>query len=343
VSRPVPEVGRGPGEGGAAGRGLADAKLRHPPAARGAAPPGGPPRPGEIRKALPMDPGAQPALVLVTGVDEDEQAHPVVLLTPDLELGGDRDLVLWPVDTGLPYAVAAQADVFGYVWTVQFEPPLGAVREPVLAGVAGLQRHEPEPPAPDHRAGPPIVSTADARWRHKERELARLTAVAGDCARQLVDGPPHVLIDPVALRPPGAGEDPLDALEFIAAMADRVADGTVDAPAWLIDQVLSADGFARAYRHAGLFDGYQVLVRLAESRLLRLGDEDVPEAPSGAAGDVYDALEQAQAAVLAQERGHGHSSVWLLSRAGDVAEASGPERRYVAGGMIQCVRTPCGA
>lgn len=332
----------GAGLAGGDGARLDDLKRQlPPPAGRRKAPPDGPPRPGEIRKALPMDPGAPPALVLVMGVDGAEQAHPVVLLTPDLPLGGDRDLTLWPEDTGLPYTVAAQSDVFAYLWTVQLEPPIGTVGESVLAAVAELQRPEPEPHTPDRRTGPPIVSPADPRWAHKEQELARLTAVAGDCARQLFDGPPHLLVDPVALRPPAPGEDPLDALAFIAELADRVADGSVDAPAWLIDRILSDDGLAGAYRSAGLFDGYQVLVRLAESRLRDIADERVPDAPEGATADVADALEQAQAAVLAQERGHGHSSVWLLCRAGDVGDAPQPERRWVSGSMIQCVRTAC--
>jgi len=342
MTDPGRTAGLDDGDGGA-GRRLAEAKRRlPPPACRRAAPPDGPPRPGEIRKVLPMDLGAPPALVLVMGVAGSELAHPVVLLTPDLALGGDRDLALWPEDTGLPYAVAAQADVFGYVWTVQLEPPIGVVSEPVLAAIAGLQRPDPEPPAPDQRAGPPIVSPADPRWAYKEQELARLTAVAGDCAHQLVDGPPHLLVDPVALRPPAPGEDPLDALAFITELSDLVANGTVDAPAWLIDRCLS-DGFASAYRHAGLFDGYQVLVRLAESRLRRIGNERVPDAPDSAAADVADTLEQAQAAVLAQERGHGHSSVWLLCRAGEVGNAPRPERRWVSGSMVQCVRTACSA
>lgn len=329
---------------GGLGSRLDDLKRRVPPAGwRRAALPDGPPRPGEIRKALPMDPGAPPALVLVTGVEAAEHAHSVVLLTPDLPLCGDRDLTLWPEDTGLSYAVAAQTDVFAYLWTVQMEPPIGTVDDSVLAAVTELQRPEPEPPTPDRRAGPPIVSPADPRWARKEQELARLTAVTGDCARQLVDGPPHLLVDPVALRPPTPGEDPLDALAFIAELAERVGDGSVDAPAWLIDRILADDVLAGAYRNAGLFDGYQVLVRLAERRLGDIADEHVPEAADGASARLADVLEQARATVLEQERGHGHSSVWLLCRESDVGgDGPRPERRWVSGGMIQCVRTACG-
>ncbi len=288
-----------------------------------------------------MDPEGRPVLVMVTG-GGDEQAHPVVLLSPDAGLGGDRDLFLAPEDTGLPYEVVAQADVFGYVWAVQLDPPLGTTPPPLLAAVEGLQRAEPDRPAPDSRAGPPIATRADPRWRHKEQELMRLQAVAGDCARQLVDGPPHLLIDPMALRPPADGEDPFEVLAFISGLADRVRTGTVDTPAWLLDQVLAGGALAEAYRRAGLFDGYQVLVRLAEYVLHSLAGETVP-GPAERGLAVADVLERARGDVLSQELGHGHSSVWLLSREADVGPAPRPERRYAEGRMIQCVRTPCRA
>lgn len=318
--------------------GLAEIRLRHPAPSRRQAVQQRP-KPGDIFRALPMDGAGTPALVLVTASTPHTEAHSVVLLSPDTGLGGDRDLLLWQDDTGLPYALLAETDVFGYLWTVQLDRRLGVVTSDVLQTVAHMQSPEPDCPDPDRRAGPPALTPRDPRWQFKPAELARLTQLSGECTKQLIDGEDHVVVDPVALRAPHSHEDPLGTAEFILRLVEQVQEGTVDFPAWLIDRILADESLADAYRHVGLFDAYQVLLRLTETWLCRVGNESVPVAPDRALPQTAaSGLEAARHAIFVEELQHGHSSVRLFTRSEDVGDEPA-ERVYVGGEMIQCVRT----
>jgi hypothetical protein len=175
---------------------------------------------------------------------------------------------------------------------------------------------------------------------HKRAELARLVVLSGEATRQLIDGESHVLVDPVSLRPPSPQDDPVETFAFILDLAERVESGAVDFPAWLIDKVLADESFAAAYRQAGLFDAYQVLVRLTETWLRRVGSEIVPDLAAIETPPAETALESFRRAVLASENDHGHSSVWLFTRADDVGEEPA-ERFFLGEQMIQCVRVAC--
>src|SRR4051794_39344937 len=76
---------------------------------------GGQPSIGTICIAEPMERSADNVLVLVVDSHPQSYSFTVVLLTPDVELATDKDVYLPSEATGLPYALAAQTDVFGYV------------------------------------------------------------------------------------------------------------------------------------------------------------------------------------------------------------------------------------
>lgn len=140
---------------------------------------------GGIYRAVPMDPGDWPALVLVTAVDDTTQSVSVTLLSPDVELGTSSDLLLTPGRTGLSYALLAESDIFGYLWFVQLDRALGRVSDAVLRSLAALRDDD----AVNHEvAGPPLVEQSDPSWNFKLQELARLRPLTAHCTRELVDG-----------------------------------------------------------------------------------------------------------------------------------------------------------
>lgn len=126
---------------------------------------------GGIFRADPMAPGEPSALVLVTGFVEAIASVAVTLLSPDMELGGCADLVIAREDSGLPYNLIAEADIFGYLGAVQLDHELGRVSERVLAALDSLRNDDPVGLAV---AGPPIIQRSDPRWDFKLSELARL-------------------------------------------------------------------------------------------------------------------------------------------------------------------------
>jgi hypothetical protein len=265
------------------------------------------------------------------------------LVSPDTDFGGDRDLLLGPTETGLPYDVLVQAELVGYAWTTQLDTVYSVLDDRWVDAVQQLQVDDGGTPEPDLRAGPPIVNATDARWQFKLTELSRLQSLTGPCTEQLIDGERHLLPDPVSLRPPTVSEDPLPALEYILALSDQVRSGSVTFPVWLVDLILSDHSFAQAYRDAGLFGDYQALVRMLETWLPALPEETVPPDLMSAEDGGHVTLEMATQFLLDSERRRGRTSVWLVTRAQTGAPGPQVQRARVGDSVIQCVRTPCPA
>ena len=139
---------------------------------------------GTICRALPMSPGSPAALVLVTGVDESTQSAAVTLLSPDLELGANTDIVITSEDSGLAYALLAESDIFGYVWSAQLDRTLAQVGGQIVDAISALRQGDY---VGCSVAGPPVLDRSDPRWNFKLTELERLRELTAHCTRQLVD------------------------------------------------------------------------------------------------------------------------------------------------------------
>lgn len=127
---------------------------------------------GGIYRACPVDPRQPSALVLVTAVLDGDVA--VTLLSPDLEFGTSRDLVLSPADSGLAYGLLAQSDIYAYLPPDQLDRRLATVDGAVLDVLTALRDDD----AIDRPvAGPPVADRTDPRWAFKVAELARLHAL----------------------------------------------------------------------------------------------------------------------------------------------------------------------
>ena len=297
---------------------------------------GGQPSIGAICRAEPMDRSADNALVLVVDSDPQSYSFTVVLLTPDLELATDKDVYLSPESTGLPYALAAQSDVFGYVWNVQLRAvgslPREMLRElfPRNSSMDFDSREFRE-----SAAGPPAESPSDPRWANKIAELDRLNAVTGDCTRQLIDGEQNLIVDPVSFRLDPAGFSHFDLMDFVLHVVTKIEQDEVAMPAWLMRGILTDRELEKSYRRSGLLDVYSALTQVLNQKLWSIDDES--DAPDVAA--VRPGLELLQAQALLDSASVGTTFVKFLGRSRDAAPH--PHRRTVGRRMFQCVVVPC--
>ena len=125
------------------------------------------------------------ALVLVTDLDAATGSLTATLLSPDIEFGSSTDLILIEEETGCPYQLLAQSDVFGYLWMTQVDRFIGRVNERVLAALCALRNED----AVDHPvAGPPVLNHSDPRWEFKLQERKRLLGLTAECTGELING-----------------------------------------------------------------------------------------------------------------------------------------------------------
>lgn len=141
--------------------------------------------PGQIRRLDSMDFGAAPSrIVLVESVDRDLAVALVTVLSPEVDMASDADVLVARTESGLSYDLIALPDVSGPAWFVQFGPVLGRIK----VGVDDLPT-----------VGISLRDELDARWRWKEDELDAFVALTAECRYQLLDGDTAISVaDPAA-------------------------------------------------------------------------------------------------------------------------------------------------
>lgn|GEM_PF-3024246 len=295
---------------------------------------GAQPSVGAICVAEPMERSADNVLVLVVDSQPQSYSFTVVLLTPDVELATDKDVYLPPEVTGLPYGLAAQTDVFGYVWNVQLKT-IGSIPSEM---VREIFRRNPANDAIPHefRAGPSLDSPSDPRWANKIAELDRLNTVTGDCTRQLIEREQDLIVDPVSFRLDPAGFSDFDLVDFVLHLVNKIERGEVAMPAWLMRGILIDRELEESYRRSGLLDVYGVLTQVLNQKLWSIGDE--PDVATTTPVD-RSGLELLQAQALLDRAAAGTTFVKLLGRSRDGTPY--PQRRTVGRQMFQCVLIPC--
>jgi hypothetical protein len=163
--------------------------------------------PGELRTAQPMDPdgGSGRLMLVLEAYTEDDPWVNACLIAPAAEVAGDRDVLLDPVETGLPFRALVETDTVGPLLMVQLGPSLGRVDADTLEDLRAAVYGEWRPSLAAKR-GIPIMNRNEARWRVKEEELAAMHALSIHClahhlARESEVQPADAILDPALLEP----------------------------------------------------------------------------------------------------------------------------------------------
>jgi hypothetical protein len=109
---------------------------------------------------------------LVAACPVDGGLAQVYLLTNEVELAGDEDVLIGAGEGALPYALLLERDLVGAVWSWQLGPPLDRIPATVF-----------DRPG----AGVPIIRRDDSRWDWKLSELAELHRLCATALRAQLD------------------------------------------------------------------------------------------------------------------------------------------------------------
>ena len=128
--------------------------------------------------------------VLVVQVDEDADSVDVILLGHYREFATDRDLVLEPSQTGLPFVLVAYCDLRAPIWTIQLDEYRGLVAGDVLDLLPKVF-YGAAPDLAVRSVGLPLKGEDDPRRGHKHREFLELHRIAHDRMAASLTGRPY--------------------------------------------------------------------------------------------------------------------------------------------------------
>jgi len=229
----------------------------------------GEPVPGVIGRVLPMDrTGSLARLVVVVQRDRAAGALQVALLTNELELGSDRDLLVLPSESRLPFPVLLETDVFSYVWEVQVEVLDASVSQQTLRACRNAMAGEEL----DDPAGPANLDRRDSRWGHKKLELSQLMSLSSGCTTQLLNGEVSTVLIESALEAPEP-EELEDVWEFVDYLDREVRSGALQLPLWFYSERFCSNEYAAAWRKSGAYAVYDALQKLLFDHMLLMGVE----------------------------------------------------------------------
>ena len=186
------------------------------------------PQEGDIRLIRALSSGAQ-RLALVVGVHSELNYAEVCLLSNEVDMMSDFDVLLRRDETGLPFDVVAEFDLTAPVYLIQASNLFARVRpEELLRQLRAASSGDIESIGPGLR-GQPIQGPSDPRWEYKERELAALQEISRECSHNLVEGKAEVrtVIDPALLDEVIAetDSDPLEKSMELITIAEAALGG----------------------------------------------------------------------------------------------------------------------
>jgi hypothetical protein len=180
------------------------------------------PLPGEIHIAEVMGgQEAEPRMVCVLAVEPTKGWAEVALVSPEVDLGTDRDLPLSALATGLPFELMVETDVVAKLWLIQLGRVVVRLDSDRTDSIFHAVRGEG---ALGSCVALPIQGPADPRSVFKEEERVALGALARDCNSQLASGwRAPVVVDPAVLV--GADHSAVgEQRKRLVAVAERLLD-----------------------------------------------------------------------------------------------------------------------
>jgi hypothetical protein len=257
-------------------------------------------------RSYPDNEGSQISrLAMVVSVNHDDESARILLTTPATESATDLDLVLSSQDSGLPYELLVEGELYGWIFEEQIKAVIANV-DPAFAVAADAALVSDGESLKGMKTGWPIGPFQDPRRDFKELELDQLEALIRDY-RRVVDGlaAPGDLLDVGLLVPPPHGSDPeLAGERFVELLdvVDQLGPGCIELPEeWLDDETgILLDELHRWQSDFGLpvariLDRISIAVSSGEHRT------DSEEALSGAA----DAVDKADRVIRAALRNRG--------------------------------------
>lgn len=175
--------------------------------------PEGPVSPGDIR--LINWPGHDTLQSLfVVSVDSSDGVCEVLLLHSIVEYMTDFDILIPRAESGLPYALVAQLDIRGVVWTIDLGRALGKVSHDLerfsIAAAANEDLRD--------RRGVRLSGPLDPRWQFKREQGRALAEIVESCTAAMLSGDRIFAVSPETID----SLFDLEQAEFIFAR-DRVA------------------------------------------------------------------------------------------------------------------------
>jgi hypothetical protein len=209
--------------------------------------------PGELSVASVVDPAdgliTFSRIVAVLEHDESTRTVGIQLATNEIEQATDLDLIAEPTDTGAPFALAIQSELYGPLFTEQLQGIVGRITDEQRQATAGALLTDGESLDAD-RTGAPLSGPDDPRREFKERELDELDQLVAECRGWISGRPaPVEMLDPELLLPPPSdtptGEaidqfiELLDALDELGGTAVPLLSGVVTllAETALLDEI----------------------------------------------------------------------------------------------------------
>jgi len=199
------------------------------------------PQVADIRLIRALSSGAQ-RLALVLRVCTEQNFVVICLLSNEVDMMSDFDVLLTREETGLPFDVVAELDLTVPVYLIQASSLFGRFRSAdLLRQLQTASAGDIESVGPGLR-GQPIRGQTDPRWEYKEKELAALQELSHECTHSVVEGKTEVrtVIDPALLDEVIAETEsnPLEKTLELVAIAEAAQGGvaSVDQITRLLDE-----------------------------------------------------------------------------------------------------------
>ncbi len=124
-------------------------------------------------------------LVLVVGVEENEDHLQVMLCHDDLPLLSIVDAIIMSSESGLSYDLVVETDLYSAIWKSQVTKTIGKI-SPDLVGKITAHAADPDALVDGIQSGYVIRGVIDPRWKFKENEGRQFRDLCTDCVSTLL-------------------------------------------------------------------------------------------------------------------------------------------------------------
>jgi hypothetical protein len=178
----------------------------------------------------------------------------------------DSDILLYPVDTRLPFSLLLEADIVGSLWVAQLGSCIGRLSSDLLSAITKAVRGN-FTGISDPKRGFPIRGRQDPRWKWKQRELTALHELGSDCLSSIVDERElrAVMLGPDLLLPPQAEDEIWKTKERIVRLVDRFGGNVELPPLDVLESLVEGEGFnVETWRRRLGLDAWNALQRVCQ-------------------------------------------------------------------------------